>query len=89
MKKIKIEGEGVKTFELEIKEPNLSIRKDLNDLLYKMFNNKEDGMFTPAIDIISLMTKLTDNQINDYTNDEIFTIALNISNFVNRSKKKK
>ena len=87
MKKIKVEGEGIKSFELEVKEPNLSIRKDLNALLYKMFNDKE-GMFTSAVEIISLTTELTDDQINGYSNEEIFSIALSISNSVNRSKKK-
>ena len=44
MKKLKIEGEGFKPFEIEVREPNLDEREDLNALLYKMFNEK-NGMF--------------------------------------------
>ncbi len=85
MKKLKIEGEGFKPFEIEVKEPNLDEREELNALLYKMFNEK-NGMFGPSINIIRMMTKLTDDDINNYSNDQIFQIAIEISNFVNKKK---
>ena len=85
MKKLKIEGEGFKPFEIEVKEPNLDEREELNALLYKMFNDK-NGMFGPSINIIRMMTKLTDDDINNYSNDQIFQIAIEISNFVNKKK---
>ena len=66
MKKLKIKGEGFKTFEIEVREPNLDEREDLNALLYKMFNEK-NGMFGPSINIIRMMTKLTDDDINNYS----------------------
>ena len=87
MKKLKIEGEGFKPFEIEVREPNLDEREDLNALLYKMFNDK-NGMFGPSINIIRMMTKLTDDDINNYSNDQIFLIAMTISNFVNKKKLK-
>tara|TARA_R100000664_G_scaffold34247_1_gene55735 strand:+ start:13904 stop:14167 length:264 start_codon:yes stop_codon:yes gene_type:complete len=87
MKKLKIEGEGFKPFEIEVKEPNLDEREELNALLYKMFNDK-NGMFGPSINIIRMMTKLTDDDINNYSNDQIFLIAMTISNFVNKKKLK-
>tara|TARA_R100000808_G_scaffold10527_1_gene27837 strand:- start:5220 stop:5483 length:264 start_codon:yes stop_codon:yes gene_type:complete len=87
MKKLKIEGEGFKPFEIEVKEPNLDEREELNALLYKMFNDK-NGMFGPSINIIRMMTKLTDDDINNYSNDQIFLIAMRISNFVNKKKLK-
>ena len=74
--KIDIKGEGVKSFKLEIKDFNLNERIDLNNLLYKFFNNNE-GMFGP------------DEEINNYSNDEIFSIAISVSNFVNKKKVKK
>tara|TARA_R100001163_G_C5068086_1_gene207850 strand:+ start:7813 stop:8079 length:267 start_codon:yes stop_codon:yes gene_type:complete len=85
MKKLKIKGEGFKTFEIEVREPTLDEREDLNALLYKMFNDK-NGMFGPSINIIRMMTKLTDDDINNYSNDQIFQIAIEISNFVNKKK---
>ena len=86
--KIDIKGEGVKPFKLDIKEFNLTERIELNNLLYKFFNNK-DGMFSPAIDIVRLATDMSDEQINIYSNDEIFSIAISVSNFVNKKKVKK
>ena len=86
--KIDIKGEGVKPFKLDIKEFNLTERIELNNLLYKFFNNKE-GMFGPAIDIVKMATELSDEDINNYTNDEIFQIAITVSNHVNKKKVKK
>lgn len=86
--KIDIKGEGVKSFKLEIKDFNLNERIDLNNLLYKFFNNNE-GMFGPAIDIVRLATDMSDEEINNYSNDEIFSIAISVSNFVNKKKVKK
>tara|TARA_Y100000401_G_C8243083_1_gene184096 strand:+ start:26 stop:289 length:264 start_codon:yes stop_codon:yes gene_type:complete len=86
--KIDIKGEGVKPFKLDIKEFNLNERIELNNLLYKFFNNKE-GMFGPAIDIVRISTDLSDEEINNYSNDEIFSIAISVSNFVNKKKVKK
>ena len=88
MKKLKIKGEGFKTFEIEVKEPNLDEREELNAFLYKMFNEK-NGMFGPSINIIRLTTNLTDEDINQYSNDQIFQIAIEISNFMNKKKLKK
>tara|TARA_R100001594_G_scaffold138367_1_gene181978 strand:- start:1239 stop:1505 length:267 start_codon:yes stop_codon:yes gene_type:complete len=88
MKKLKIKGEGFKTFEIEVKEPNLDEREELNAFLYKMFNEK-NGMFGPSINIIRLTTNLSDEDINQYSNDQIFQIAIEISNFVNKKKLKK
>ena len=86
--KLDIKGEGIKTFKLEIKEFNLSERIELNNLLYQFFNNKE-GMFNPAIDIFRLATDFSDDEINDYSNEEIFQIAIAVSNHVNKKKVKK
>ena len=85
---IDIKAEGIKPFKLDIKEFNLNERIELNNLLYKFFNNKE-GMFGPAIDIVRMATELSDDEINDYSNDEIFQISIAISNHVNKKKVKK
>ena len=79
---IDIKADGIKPFKLDIKEFNLNERIELNNLLYKFFNNKE-GMFGPAIDIVRLASQLSDEDINNYSNDEIFGIAIAVSNYVN------
>ena len=86
--KLDIKGEGIKPFKLEVKEFNLNERIELNNLLYKFFNNKE-GMFGPAIDIVRMATDLDDEGINNYSNEEIFQIAIAVSNHVNKKKVKK
>ena len=86
--KLDIKGEGVKAFKIEVKEFNLQERIELNNLLYKFFNNKE-GMFGPAIDIVRLATDFSDEEINDYSNEDIFQIAIAVSNYVNKKKVKK
>ena len=85
--KLDIKGEGIKTFKLEVKEFNLDERTKLNNLLYKFFNNKE-GMFGPAVDIVRMATELSDDEINDYSNEEIFQVAIAVSNNVNKKKAK-
>ena len=80
-----IKGEGIKAFKIEVKEFNLQERIELNNLLYEFFNNKE-GMFGPAIDIVRLATDFSDEEINNYSNDEIFGIAISVSNYVNKKK---
>ena len=86
--KLEIKAEGVKPFKIEVKEFNLQDRIELNNLLYEFFNNKE-GMFGPAIDIVRLATDFSDEEINNYSNDEIFGIAISVSNYVNKKKVKK
>jgi|TARA_R100000808_G_C2065495_1_gene95125 hypothetical protein len=86
--KLEIKAEGVKPFKIEVKEFNLQERIELNNLLYEFFNNKE-GMFGPAIDIVRLATDFSDEEINNYSNDEIFGIAISVSNYVNKKKVKK
>tara|TARA_R110002012_G_scaffold5094_6_gene23164 strand:- start:3044 stop:3307 length:264 start_codon:yes stop_codon:yes gene_type:complete len=86
--KLEIKGEGIKPFKLEVKDFNLNDRIELNNLLYQFFNNKE-GMFSPAIDIFRMATELSDEEINNYSNDEIFQIAIAVSNHVNKKKVKK
>ena len=86
--KLEIKAEGVKPFKIEVKEFNLQERIELNNLLYEFFNNKE-GMFGPAVDIVRLSTDFSDEEINNYSNDEIFGIAISVSNYVNKKKVKK
>ena len=71
---------------LEIKECNLEERNKLNKHLWKLTRNDEDGPFWPSVNILRLTTDLTDEEINAYSNDVIFRLAIAISNTVNKKK---
>ena len=85
MKKVKIKGEGFKPFEIEIEELSLDKREELNVFIWKMFNDKK-GMFGPSINVIRTATNMTDEQINELSNEQIFQAAIEISNIVNKKK---
>ena len=87
-KTLKIKGVGFKTFEIEVHEPNLDKREELNVFLYKMFNDKS-GIFGPSINVIRLATNMNDEQINELSNEQIFQAAIEISNIINKKKLKK
>ena len=85
MIKAKIEGEGFKPFEIEIEELSLDKREELNVFIWEMFNAKK-GMFGPSVNVIRTATNMTDEQINELSNDQIFQASIEISNVVNKKK---
>ena len=82
---LKVTGEGMEPFNIDIKEINLDIRTELNIHLYKFFNSK-DGMFPHAVSIIKATTNMTKEEINVYSNEQIINIAMSISNYANKKK---
>ena len=85
MKKTQIKGEGFKPFEIEIKDLTLDKREELNIFIWEMVNSKT-GMFGPSVNVIRRATNMTDDQINELSNDQIFQAAIGISNIVNKKK---
>ena len=85
MIKAKIKGEGFKPFEIEIEELSLDKREELNVFIWEMFNAKK-GMFGPSVNVIRTATNMTDEQINELSNDQIFQASIEISNVVNKKK---
>ena len=85
MIKAKIEGEGFKPFEIEVEELSLDKREELNVFIWEMFNAKK-GMFGPSVNVIRTATNMTDEQINELSNDQIFQASIEISNVVNKKK---
>ena len=85
MKKVKIKGEGFKPFEIEIEELSRDKREELNVFIWEMFNAKK-GMFGPSVNVIRTATNMTDEQINELSNDQIFQASIEISNVVNKKK---
>ena len=83
MSKVKVEGKGIKSFEVEFKELNLSERAELNDII---FDEDQKKNFSFWLNIIQKGTTLKDDEIHKYSNEEIFSIGAKI---ILEMKKKK
>tara|TARA_R110002020_G_scaffold71811_2_gene185142 strand:- start:29 stop:295 length:267 start_codon:yes stop_codon:yes gene_type:complete len=88
MKKVTIKGDNFDSFEIDVKEFNLTKREKLNAVLYKLYKG-EEGTFSHSVNIIRLATTMTDEDINNLSNDQIFQTAIEISDIVNKKKLKK
>jgi len=86
MKEVKIEAEGIKSFKVEFKQLNLEERAELNDLI---FDENYKKNFSFWIRIIKMGTTLTDEDINDYSNEEIYSIGAKVISETNKKKLKK
>ena len=86
MSKVKVEGKGIKTFEVEIKELNLTERAEINDIIFDQESQKN---FSFWIDIIKRGTTLTDDEIHKYSNEEIYSLGAKIILEMNKKKLKK
>ena len=63
MNKVKVEGEGFKSFQVELKELNLTDRSEINDLIMDTSIKKN---FTFWVDIIRKGTSFAEDDINKY-----------------------
>jgi hypothetical protein len=88
-KKIKIEGDKVKnfkSFEAEIRLLNLTERAEIND---KIMEQKETQNFTFWLQIIKDCTRYTDEELNEYSLDELIALSSAIIEDMNKKKLKK
>ena len=86
MSKVKVEGKDIKTFEVEFKELNLTQRAEINDIIFDTDVKKN---FSFWLDIIKRGTTLTDDDIHNYSNDEIYSIGAKVILEMNKKKLKK
>ena len=86
MSKVKVEGESIKSFEVEFKELNLTQRAEINDIIFDTDVKKN---FSFWLDIIKRGTTLTDDDIHKYSNDEIYSIGAKVILEMNKKKLKK
>ena len=86
MGKVKVEGEGIKSFEVEFKELNLTQRAEINDIIFDTDVKKN---FSFWLNIIKRGTTLTDDDIHKYSNDEIYSIGAKVILEMNKKKLKK
>ena len=83
MSKVKVEGKGIKSFEVEFKELNLTERAEINDIIFDADIKKN---FSFWLDIIKKGTTLTDDEIHKYSNEEIYSLGARIILEMNKKK---
>ena len=80
---VKVKGDGFKTFECELKELNLTERAEINDLIFDTESKKN---FSFWLDIIKRGTSLSDDELNKYSNDEIYGLGASVIVEMNKKK---
>ena len=83
MSKVKVKGDGFKTFECELKDLNLTERAEINDLI---FDTEAKKNFSFWLDIIKRGTSLPDDELNKYSNDEIYGLGASVIVEMNKKK---
>ena len=72
MAKVKVKGEGFKPFDVDIKELNLTDRSEINDFI---MDSEVKKNFTFWIDIVKRGTSFAEDDINKFSNDEIYALG--------------
>ena len=86
MSKVKVEGDGIKSFDVEFKELNLTQRAEVNDIIFDTDVKKN---FSFWLNIIKRGTTLKDDDIHEYSNEEIYSIGAKVILEMNKKKLKK
>ena len=87
-KKITVKADNVE-FDAKLKDINLEDRKQLRILFHKLNNEdyiKDNGYFPVSIEIIQKATDMTDDQINQLSDGEIYALATSIIGSQNKKK---
>ena len=83
MSKVKVKGEGFKPFDCELKELNLTERAEINDMISDTEVKKN---FSFWLDIIKRGTSLSDDELNKYSNEEIYGLGSSVIVEMNKKK---
>ena len=86
-KNAKVIGENVKELTFEVKDLNLDERCEFNNIVTK--GKVTDLVWGDYVNMIRVATVLTDDQINEFTDGDIVTIAWKCYEVVNKKKLKK
>ena len=87
MNKVKINGEGLKEFEIDFIEHLYQTRKKLSVLIHKLRTPKytnELGHLFFCYDIAKEITGLSDEQLNVYTDSQIMGISLKAIDYLSK-----
>tara|TARA_Y100000593_G_scaffold4921_1_gene9707 strand:- start:185 stop:451 length:267 start_codon:yes stop_codon:yes gene_type:complete len=86
-KNAKVKGENVKELTFDVKNLNLDDRCEFNNIVTKQPVDKM--VWGDYVKMIRIATNLTDDDINDFTDTEVITIAWKCYEVVNKKKLKK
>ena len=89
MKIVKIVGEGLEEFEIEFVEPLYETRKNLAVLIHKLRTPKytdEFGHLFFCFDIAKEITGLSEDKLNNYTDEQIVGISLKAIEYLSKKK---
>ena len=86
-KNAKVKGENVKELTFEVKDLNLDERIEFNNIVTKQAVDKM--VWGDYVKMIRIATNLTDDDINDFTDTEVITVAWKCYEVVNKKKLKK
>ena len=83
MRKNKVGGKGIKTFEIELKELLLSDREEIMNQIYDTDIPKN---FSFHLSVIRKATDLSDEELNKYGNEELYAISNEIIDSMSKKK---
>ena len=83
---IKQDGKVKSEREVTIKDINLDERCELMDLMMQVSKENNSKFFTNMVDSIRVATDMTDEQINEFSNEEIMELFRVIGDALNQKK---
>ena len=83
MSKNKVSGKGVKTFEIELKELSLPDREEIMNQIYDPDVAKN---FSFHLSVIRKSVDLSDDELNKYSNEELYAISNEIIDSMSKKK---
>ena len=89
MGKVKVkatEGQDFKTFEVDIPQITWKKRCELNDMMLKEYSNGEMPSFSWWGNVVLKYTAIKEDELNDFSTDEIMAIANAIFEEANKKK---
>ena len=83
MSKVKVEGKGIKTFEVELIEVLLADREEIMNKIYDPEIKKE---FSFHLFVLKKGTEYTDEEINKFSDPQIYAIVNKIIDVMSKKK---
>tara|TARA_Y100000401_G_scaffold117351_1_gene125761 strand:+ start:1258 stop:1533 length:276 start_codon:yes stop_codon:yes gene_type:complete len=83
---IKRDGKVKSKREVTLKDINLDERCELMDLMMQVSKERNSKFFTNVVNCIRVATDMTDEQINEFSNEELFQLFKVIGDALNEKK---
>ena len=83
---VKRDGKTESKREVTLKDINLDERCELVDLMMQVSRENNPKMFTNMVNCIRTATDMTDEMINDFSNEEIIELFKVIGDALNKKK---